>query len=285
MSTSIDKAVEQAFNKTVQDFEEACNEHHAKFWNEDTLKLDFFRHFSEQGLKIKRFFSEFPITLWGKKHIPDLVVHFETDDELIMVAFEFKFYQRGWKEDWDKIKNYLEEGFDCGYFLAIGTENIDDLPSLEEKSDKNYAKAYVHHKASKEAFGLWPAFSVVDDLLKKTLDMCYTVSMMLQFAATVPEDYNIVYQAQEHEILLLINFSHEDEWSIIENELAKLGLTEFVSLKEGEWTFEPSQTFNGTVLLAKLPTNSYPSTVAKAKGMLFKLVPLLSPLKPTFKLK
>jgi len=285
MSTVIDDAVKQAFDKTVQDFEEACNEHHAKFWNEDTLKLDFFRHFSEHGLKIKRFFSEFPITLWGKKHIPDLVVHFETDDELVMVAFEFKFYQQGWKEDWDKIRNYLEEGFDYGYFLAIGTENMDDLPSLEEKVDGNYAKAYAYYKASKEAFGLWPAFSIVEDLLKKTLDMRYTVSMMLQFAATVPEDYNIVYQAQEEEILLLLNFQHEDEWSIIEKELVKLGLTELVGLKESEWAFESSQTFNGTVLLAKLPTNSYPSTVVKAKEALFKLGPLLGPLKPTFKLK
>jgi hypothetical protein len=287
MSDTIDEAVKRAFDKTVQDFEEACNGHHSGFWNEDTFRLDFFRHFSQEGLKMKRFFSEFPITLWGRKHIPDLVVHFETDDGLIMVAFEFKFYQQGWKEDWDKIRHYLEEGFKHGYFLGIGTETNDDLPNREEKVNENYAKAYVYHKASKEAFSLWPAFSVVEDLLKKTLDMPYTVSIMLQFAATIPEDYNIVYQAQEEKTLLLVNFSNEDNWSIIEKELAKLGLTKFVALdtREDEWNFEPSKTFKGTVLLAELPITSYPSTVIKAKEALFKLGALLGPMKPAFKIK
>jgi hypothetical protein len=286
MSISIDEAVKQAFDKTVQDFEKDCKEHSGRFWNEDTLKMDFFRHFSELGLNMARFFSEFPITLWGKKHIPDLVVHFETNDELIMVAFEFKFYLRGWKEDWNKIKNYLEEGFSYGYFLAIGTKAVDDLPCVEEKIGNYYAKAFVHYKDSQEAFGLVPAFSVVENLLKKTLDMPYTVSIMLQFSATIPEDYNILYLAQEDRILLLANFyTHENDWSMIERELAKLGFTKFMNLKEDDWTFEPTQAFNGTVLLAELPTNSYNSTVVRAKEALTKLRSLLATMKPPFKPK
>lgn len=285
MSSAIDEAVKGAFDKTVMDFEEACERHHSVFWNEDTFRMDFFRHLSEQGLEMRRFFSEFHITLWGKKHIPDLVVHFEINEELISVAFEFKFYQRGWKEDWFKIRNYLEEGFDIGYFLAIGTESMNDLPSLEEKVVASYIRAFIRFKAPSEAFGLWPVFSIAEDLIKKTVDMPYTVHILLMFAATVPEDYNIIYQAQEEEILLLVSFCCEDKFSVIEKELANLGFTDFVGLKEDDWEIEPSEKFNGTVLLARLPTNSYPSTVTKAKEALSSLGPLLNSMKPTFKLK
>jgi len=92
MTSNIDDAVKAAFDKAVEDFDRSCEEGQSIFWNEDTFRMSFFKHLCEQKLKIKRFFSEFTMNLWGKKHIPDLVVHYETNDELVMVAFEFKFF-------------------------------------------------------------------------------------------------------------------------------------------------------------------------------------------------
>jgi hypothetical protein len=67
MTSSIDDAVKAAFDKVVEDFDKSCQEAHAVFWNEDTFRMSFFQHLCEQKLKIRRFFSEFAMNLWGKE--------------------------------------------------------------------------------------------------------------------------------------------------------------------------------------------------------------------------
>jgi len=278
--------VKAAFDKVVKDFDKSCEESHAIFWNEDTLRMCFFQHLCEQNLKIKRFFSEFAMNLWGKKHIPDLVVHFETNDELVMAAFEFKFFSGGWGEDWEKIRSYLKEGFRYGYFLAIGTKSLaSELPSRHEVIDSNRGEALIHQKPQREAFGYAPLFRIAENLIKQTLDMPYTVNIILQLAATVPEDYAVIYTFQEDKCLLLATFPKEEEWDPIEKELVDAGFGKFLSLKENEWTFENIDRFDGTVLLAELPPNSYSSTILEAQKALQKSSPVLKNLKPTFKLK
>jgi len=286
MTSSIDEAVKAAFDKVVKDFDKSCQEAHAVFWNEDTFRMSFFQHLCEQKLKIKRFFSEFAMNLWGKKHIPDLVVHFETNDELVMVAFEFKFFSGGWKEDWEKIRSYLEAGFKYGYFLAIGTKSLaSELPSKHEIIDSGQAEAFIYEKSLKEAFGYAPLFRIAEDLLKQTVDMPYTVNIMLQLAATIPEDYAITYTFQEDKCFLLATFPKKEKWDHIKKELVDAGFRKFLSLKEDEWTFESTNEFEGIVLIAELPPDSYGSTVLKAQKALQRLTPVLKGLDPPFKLK
>jgi len=286
VSSNIDDAVKATFDRVIEDFDKSCKEGTAIFWNEDTFRMDFFRHLCEQDLKIKRFFSEFEINLWGKRYRPDLVVHVESKDELDMIAFEFKFYSRGWKKDWEKVRNYLKEGFTYGYFLAIGTKSLaDELSSRPEVIDSYQAEALIYQKTTKEAFSYAPSFRIAEDLLRKTLDMPYTISIILQLAATILKDYAIIYQFQKDKCLLLTTFPEEEKWNRIEKELANAGLNNFLNLKENEWTFETTHEFNGIALIAELHPDSRRSTVLEAKKALRKLIPVLSGLKPTFKLK
>lgn len=268
MSSNFEDAVERAFDRTIEDFNKASREGNAVFWNEDTLRMNFFRYLCEQNVNICRFFSEFEISLWGRKYRPDLVLHIESGDELVMAAFEFKFYSRGWQKDWEKIKTYLSarEGFTYGYFLAIGTKSLaNELPNKRKLINSNYAQALVYIKPLTEAFGYAPSFRIAENLLKKTLDMPYTISMPLQFAATVPDDYTIIFQFQKVKSLLLAIFPDEDKWNRIEKELVEIGLDRFLELKEDEWAFEATGKFKGIVLITELPPNSYSSTVLKAK--------------------
>ena len=286
MTSNIDDAVKAAFDKAVEDFDRSCEEGQSIFWNEDTFRMSFFKHLCEQKLKIKRFFSEFTMNLWGKKHIPDLVVHYETNDELVMVAFEFKFFSGGWKEDWEKIRSYLKAGFKYGNFLAIGTKSLaSELPSKHEIIDSGRAEAFIYEKLLKEAFGYAPLFRIAENLLKQTLDMPYTVNIILQLVTTIPEEYAVAYTFQEDKCLLLATFQKEEMWERIKKELVDAGFKKFLSFKVDEWAFEPTTEFEGIVLVEELPLNSYRSTASKAQKTLRRLMPVLAGLKPAFKLK
>lgn len=286
MTSEIYRAVEVAFDKTKRAFERACGEAHAIFWNEYTLRMHFFRNLCEERVKIKRFFSEFSINLWGKKLVPDLVVHFGSNDEIIVAAFEFKFYSGGWKGDWEKIKTYLDEGFSHGFLIGIGTKSMaNELPSRQERVDSKIARALIYEKERSEAFGHAPFFYIAEDLLKQTLDMPYTVNIILQLATTIPEDYAIAYTFHDKKCLLLGTFQKEEMWERIKKELADAGFENYLSLKVDEWNFKPTNEFEGIVLLDELPPNSYESTAKKAREALFRLKPVLAGLRPKLKLK
>lgn len=286
MSSNFEDAVERAFDRTIEDFNRASKEASAIFWNEDTLRMTFFRYLCEQDIKIKRFFSEFEISLWGRKYRPDLVVHIESGNELVMSAFEFKFYSGGWQRDWEKIRTYLKEGFTYGYFVAIGTKSLaNELTSKRETINSNYAQALIYTKPLKEAFGYAPSFRIAENLLKKTLDMPYTISIPLMLAATIPEDYALIYQYQPDKCLLLATFPDEGKWNRIEEELKKVGLVRFLQLKEDKWDFETTDKFRGIALLAELPPNSYNSTALKAKKALNTFASIIAFLKPTLNMK
>lgn len=98
-------AVRNAWERVVEDFKEACKYGIGNDWNEEVLRLSFFRHLLVQDIEIKWFSAEVETWIWEKAYHPDLIVAFEVDGETKKCVFEFKFWGSlaGWRKDWNRV--------------------------------------------------------------------------------------------------------------------------------------------------------------------------------------
>lgn len=290
----IREAVGNAFTMVKQDFDETCRVAEAVYWNEEVLRLNFFRHLSSQRIKITWFSAELETYVLGKRYQPDLIVYCEADGEKKRCVFEFKFWSSmpDWKKAWDRILAYKDGAFDYGFFLAIGpSTRVKEFPKETIKLDDYEAEALIYGKTWREAFGRAPHIYVAEELLKKTLNMPYhVIGDYFGWVTTIPQDYNIIFEvlSREEKCLLILNFPNFDikleRWKPLENKLKEVGFEKYVYFDEKGGIFRSSDTFKGTLLLEELEVNDYPENVRRAKESLTHLRPILAELKPVLEL-
>jgi hypothetical protein len=119
----VEATIKNAWDKTIEDFENANRSGEAYFWTEATLRLNFLRRLCEVG-KLGRILAETPYHIGNVNYRPDIVTDFIFNDEITTVAFEMKFLGavENWKADLEKLANYSLVGWDYGYFLVIGLQ-------------------------------------------------------------------------------------------------------------------------------------------------------------------
>lgn len=285
--------VKSAWDKVIEDFNEACKAGLGCYWNEEVLRLSFFKHLLEQDIKITWFSADVEIWIGAEQYRPDLTIDCEVNDEIKSCVFEFKFWGNlaEWKEAWDRILRYKDAlYFDYGYFLAIGpSTRVEEFPREVEKLDGYEAEALIYGMKWKEAFGLAPAIVIARDLARKTLNMPLQVFEAVGWVSTIPDDYAILFDLRSKEDkLLLILISRLETGSEEEKELEKrlreTGFREYVYLDE-TGTFQPCDTFKGCILLGELEINTYKENVQRAKEILARLKPVLNGLKPILTLR
>lgn len=290
----VKEAVNNAFTMVKQDFDEACKIAEAVYWNEEVLRLNFFRHLCSQEIKITWFSAELETYVLGKRYQPDLIVYCEADGEKKRCVFEFKFWgSRGdWKEAWDRIEAYKDGVYDYGLFLAIGpSTRVKEFHKEAVKLDDYEAEARIYGKTWREAFGIAPNIYVAEELLKKTLNMPYhVIGDFFGWVTTIPQDYNIILDvlSKKEKCLLVLNFPNFDtkleKWKVLENKLREAGFEKYVYFDKETGIFRQSDAFVGTLLLLELEVNAYPENVRRAKECLTRLRPVLAESKPMLEL-
>ena len=296
LKLGVEEAIENAWKRTIQDFEDACEYGLAVYWNEEVLRLQFFRHLFAQNINIAWFSAELETHIMGKRYKPDLIVNFKTKDEVKRCVFEFKFWgsMNEWKETWKKLIAYKEAvWFDYGYFIAIGpTGRTKKFLKIEELNDYKI-KAFIHEKKWKEAFGVAESIYVVRELFKRTLNMPYHELVGFQCIATLLEDYVIIFNVQPVDKCLLMLFFPglevgSERWREIKRKLIDCGFKKFLeTLNIDAKTSAPrfADEFKGSVLLEELEVNTHPKNVEKARKCLKRLKPVLVGLRPVLKLR
>lgn len=287
------EVVESAWEKVCQDFDKACKENVAIYWNEEVLRLNFFQHLRKCDIKITWFSAELETYIWGKRYRPDLIVSFEVGGKTKRCVFEFKFRRSLtlWKQAWEDIHAYENGAFDYGFFIAIGpTTRVWEFPREIVKLKDYEAKALIYGKTWREAFGYGPPKHIAKELIRKTLKTPFHVVEPTGLALTIPKDYAIFFDncwSKEGKCLLLLGFYFEPEskkWEEMKSKLKKAGFEKYVEFDEETFTFQPSETFTSAVLLEELESTTHPENVRKAKECLNRLIPLLTDLKPTLEL-
>ena len=290
----IKQAVRNAWAMVKQDFDEACKNAEAVYWNEEVLRLNFFRHLCSQDIKITWSSAELETYIWGKRYQPDLIVYCEAEGEIKRCVFEFKFWgSRGdWKEAWDRIQAYKDGVYDYGCFLAIGpSTRVEEFPKEAIKIDEYEAEAHIYGKTWREAFGRAPNIYVAEELLKKTLNMPYHVmGDVFGWVTTIPEDYTIIFDvlSKEEKCSLMLNFPDFDpeleKWKTLENRLREAEFEKYVYFDKEAGIFRLRGTFAGTVLLQELEVSTYSENVERVKQCFTRLRPVLNELKPVLNL-
>lgn len=286
------KTVESAWEHVCQDFDKACKDNVAIYWNEEVLRLNFFQHLRKYEIKITWFSAELETYIWGKRYQPDLMFSLEVDGKIKRCVFEFKFRQSlaKWKQDWENILAYEHGAFDYGFFIAIGpSTRVWDFPKEIVKLKDYEAKALIYGKTWGEAFGYAPPTYVAKELIRKTLKTPFHVIENSGIALTIPKEYVIFFdnRSMEGKCLLVLGFYFEPEsekWEEMKGKLKKAGFEKYVEFDEETFTFQPTETFTSAVLLEELESNTDPQNVIKAKECLNRLIPLITDLKPTLEL-
>lgn len=290
----IKEAIENAFIRVKEDFDEACRIAEAVYWNEEILRLNFFRHLCSQEIKITWFSAELETYISGTRYQPDLIAYFEAHDETKRCVFEFKFYgsPNDWKNAWKDIQAYKDGPYDCGFFIAIGpSTRVEDFQKEPLKLDGYEAEAHIYGKTRREAFGRAPNIYIAKEMLKKTLNMPYhVIGDFFGWVTTIPQDYDIIFDvlSKEDRCLLLLNFpdfdAKSEKWKVLETKLKDAGLKTYTYFDFETAVFRPSDVFTGTLLLQELEVSSYPENIRKAKESLIRLKPVLTELKPMLEL-
>lgn len=179
--------------------------------------------------------------------------------------------------------------FDHGYFLAIGpSTRVREFPKEVKKLDGYEAEALIYGMTWSEAFGLARRIIIAKDLARATLNMPFRVGEALGWVMTIPEDYAILFEGRSKEdklLLILASFLKSDSEKELEKRLVEAGFKEYVYPNEETGTFQPCDTFEGSVLLTELEVNTYAETIQKAKECLTRLKPVLNGLKPALTIR
>lgn len=122
----IGEAIRKAWSMVVEKFNQDTENEMSYHWNEEVLKLHFFRFLNDTGAKIRQVASEESFTF--KKGLkPDLVFSVEANGKVESAVLEFKMFWRKeeeLEEDWKRLEIFKEITFGgkyvkYGYLLAF----------------------------------------------------------------------------------------------------------------------------------------------------------------------
>lgn len=266
----IKEAVENAWSKTVEDFEEAKRTGEAWLWREETLRLRFFQHLLEQDINIIRILAETPLHIGEKDYHPDLLIGFLTDDVVNTAVFEFKYFGSKWEDDWEKLQEYgvIGSRWKYGYFLAIGRPwQSDKIPKEAQKREvleHIYEVRGLTH--STPALKYAPGFKIAEDLLKASLKgVPYAIAEGLG-AIALFKDILIYYDMYAKKGKCVV-------WAIIpkeiggERRLRDIGCDKWISF-DNEGRIQSSKSFTGRVLIGEFEDKTSPKNRMAVKDSL-----------------
>jgi hypothetical protein len=98
----IEVSVENAWKKTLADFEEAKKSGDSLLWTEATLRLNFMRRLIEQKVCVDRILAETVYHIGQKDFKPDIIIDYKTESGKNHTAvFELKYFGKikDWKKD------------------------------------------------------------------------------------------------------------------------------------------------------------------------------------------
>jgi len=249
----VQKIVEDAWFKTIQDFKNAEKSGEVGLWTEATLRLSFIRHLSKAA-ELGRILAETPFHLGNDDYKPDIIADVIVNNDTKRVVFEMKFYgqTKNWKKDLDKLNKYFITGWHYGYFLAIGTpqqcEEIQKQP-IEKPPLTQYEVRILTHSIPKS--NVVPDFMFAADVLKNTVEkgVPYVVNEIgMPGAFAFYEGYVLIFDMMGKENKLVVRAGLDDT-SREEQKLKELGYPYIDFDEEGK--IHPSETFTGDVLIGE----------------------------------
>jgi len=285
---SVDEAITAAWNEVIRDFDRACEEGMAVFWNEETLRLHFFRHLLQQNVSIAWFLAEHKIYVEGNEYRPDLIVAFRVNNGIERCVFEFKFWGhlKEWRETWSKLLKCRKTlWFDRAYFMAIGPTGRSKEFTITEEA-KGWLRVMIHEKTWKETFLLNWAF-LARDMLKRVLDMSFH-ELGLEFIVVQGEKYRIIFDSRStSKVLIILVFPGlvpgSKQWEELKQRLTSAGFDKYIVFNKNfiaKFTGE----FRNAVLIDEFD-NTFPETVERIKRRLRQLKHVLADFKPPLKVK
>jgi hypothetical protein len=266
-SMGVNKAIEDSWLKTIQDFEEAKKIGNAWLWTEDTLRLYFFHHLC-QSIRISRILAETTFHIGEEDYKPDLVVDTIVNGTSETTVFEIKYSGREWEADWQKLQKYGIIGWDYGYFLAIGRPwQCDAIP---KKVQKHEILEHVYEIRAlvypTPLLAVMPNFKIAEELLKKALiGVPYVVSENFG-AVAIFEKFVICFYmiTKENKCIIWVDFGEE---AVDEHKLGKLGYGKWISFDD-EDRIQLVESFTGKALIGEFEANTYRDNVEKVKDSL-----------------
>lgn len=242
----IEELIEDAWLRTLEDFDKAQKRGEAGLWTEATLRLNFLRRLCEIA-SLDRILAETPFHLGDADYKPDIIVDFIIDSTTEKIVFEIKFFGQteNWKKDLKKLQKYSFIGWNYGYFLAIGGhQQCDEIikESMQELPEQYKIKILTHRtRKNKEVAD----FKFAELVLKKSVgeDVPY-----------VPNEFIGAFGFYEKHLLYFDISAREDKlvlWASVydvpEEKIKELGYTYITFDEEGK--MRPSVTSTGNLLI------------------------------------
>ena len=245
----VEKTIENAWFKTVEDFKNAQRSGEAWLWTEATLRLNFLRHLSESA-KLGRVIAETPYHLGDVEYKPDIVADIIINDDIKRVVFEMKFLRqtKNWKKDLKKLEGYGLVGWDYGYFLAIGHPQQCKEVQKDPLEEYPYYRLRVLTHSIPQIITI-PAFKFAEYVLKKSLgkDVPYVVNE-LYGAVALYEKYALFFDlsAKEDKFVVWAQFLDKPPE---EQKIKELGYAWITFDERGK--MRSSGTFTGRILIGE----------------------------------
>lgn len=249
----VSKIVEDAWSKTIEDFQNAEKSGEVGLWTEATLRLNFMRHLSK-AVELGRILAETPFHFGKVDYKPDIIADFIVNNNKKRVVFELKLFGQAakWKEDLVKLDKYFIMGWHLGYFLAIGypwqCEDIQKQP-VEKSPLTDYEVKILTHSAPKS--NVVPDFMFAAEVLKETIEkgVPYVVNEIgIQAAFAFYEGYVLIFDVMGKEDKLVLR-AGLDEKSQKEQKIKELGY-QYIDFDEKS-KIHPTSTFTGDVLIGE----------------------------------
>lgn len=249
----VEKIIENAWLKTVEDFKNANRTGDAWLWTEASLRLNFLRNLSEI-VKFSRLVAETPYHIGDVDLKPDIVADIMINGTIKTVAFEMKFFREveKWKRDLEKLSSYRLIGWDYGYFLAIGRPEVCEeilKEPLVEDADYNpdYKVKVLVHPTQPLTIPTYSKFAeyVLKEILGKSVPY---VLNELYGAVAWYEKYLLYFDmiVKENRIVVWAELTDKQ---LEEYRVRNQGFT-WISFDE-EASMHPSETFTGQILIGE----------------------------------
>lgn len=213
----IGKIVQEAWSKTVEDFETAIKQSYAAQWTENTLRLTFVRRLCESS-KVGRLLAD-PVCHMGKvDYEPDIIVDIAVDGVTKSLVFEMKFFGsvKDWKSDLEKLTDYSRLDLDLGYFLAIGSPKQCDgiqnefLQKKQSKFGQEYEIKLLTYRAKNLGENL---YRFLQDVVKLSVDISkipYFVSTYGFWAKVILPKVVLNYYLMENSVAVFATAAQEE---------------------------------------------------------------------------
>ena len=261
----INQAIEDSWNKTVIDFEEAKKTGDAWLWNEEILRITFIGNFRKQDVIIEKILAETTFHIGDDNYKPDIVFYTKTDDGPKTAVCELKYFSSGWEKDLEKIRKYGIIGWHYGYFLAIGKPNQCKKISPEvqhyDLMGHTYRTKALVHSTSRIEYA--PDFRIAEDLLKGALSgVPYVVSEAAQDAIAIFETYVIHFDmsAKTDKCVIWVHFVD----TLSEADYPDIYPYRWITLDD-EGKIQLADEITGKALIGEFERNSYQSNKRKVK--------------------